>query len=104
MRSDIETAGVNWDVSTWTIKNDRPTSNDTTNQLALTLSNLKKFILFRQYTDLEREVEMEEKIKAVLNELVNAIIKANRPSPPSVSDYAFEVNPHPVEAAEEMAA
>ncbi len=104
VRSDIEAAGVNWDVATWSIKNGRPASNDAMNQLALTLSNLKHFILFRQYMDIEREVEMEERIKAALNEFVKAIIKANRPTQPNVSDYAFEMNPAPIETAEAVAA
>jgi hypothetical protein len=104
VRGDIETAGVNWNVATWAIKNDRPASDNTTNQLALTLSNLKKFILFRQFTAIERDVETEEKIKAVFNELLNAIIKGSHPSQPNVAEFAIELNPQPVEAVEQMAA
>lgn len=108
VRNELDNAKVEWRVGTWTIKGDKPASDDTTNNLALVIHELTHLIAFRNHTNLKAEDEVRTKAKVVLTELLNQIIRANRPLQPevaeSVSDYAFEVNPQPVEAVEQIAA
>ncbi|MGO8678728.1 MAG: DUF3102 domain-containing protein [Limisphaerales bacterium] len=102
---ELQTAGVNWNVATWTIKNDRPVSDDGTNKLARTLHKLAHFVASRDHTTLDTDVETREKTKIVLNELLNVIIKASRPqqleTAENDSPCPLEVNTPP---AEQMAA
>ena len=94
---------VNWKLSTWTVKNNKPRSGDETNYGAALFHALKKWIAKREFeSSLTYEDEVATKAGIVLSELVQTIIKAN--SEPEVTDairnYSLELNPQPTAIAE----
>ena len=108
VNGEIETAGVDWNVATWSIKNDRPASDDATNKLAKTLSKLAHFVAYRDHTTLDTEVETRAKTQIVLTEILNAIVRASRSQQPDTAGVllpcSVEVNTPPVESTEQLAA
>lgn len=105
---EIQNAGVDWNVTTWAIKNNRPISDDATNKLAKTISKLTHFVAFRDHTTLDTEVETRAKTQIVLIEMLNAIIRASRPQQSEPAETLLpclvEANTPPIEVAEAIAA
>lgn len=105
---ELQNAGVDWNVTTWTIRNDKPASNDATNKLTKTIYKLAHAISIRNHTTLKTEDETEAKIQILLTQILNAIIKASCPqqpeTPKAVSPSSVELNTTPAEGVEELAA
>ncbi|MGO8837456.1 MAG: DUF3102 domain-containing protein [Limisphaerales bacterium] len=111
IRNEIKGAKrVNWDLSTWTIKNDKPCSGDESNFAAKLFNSLLAYLSLRNCSDITREDEVESKAAIILSEILKAIILANRPAlseteKPEDFFVQFGDKPQPVvEVAEKIAA
>jgi hypothetical protein len=111
VRNQIDTSNkrINWDLSTWTIKNNKPCSGDESNFGAKFFHSMLAWISFRNNSSLTRDDEVETKAGIVLNEVVKAIMLATTTAKtddikPEVVDtvpfFTFEPNAKPVEVLE----
>ena len=106
VRNTIEaTKQVNWNLSTWTVKNNKPRSGDETNYGAALFASLKTWVGKREFkSDLTYEDEVTTKAGIVLAEVVKTIILANATPEPEIADairnYSLELNPQPVPVAD----
>jgi hypothetical protein len=69
--------GVNWNLSKWTVKDNKPCSGDAANIGAALLRELQEWVAVREFPTLVSEDEVCAKAGTVLSEVVNAIILAN---------------------------
>ncbi len=103
---------IDWNLSTWTIKNNKPCS-DGPNQLACLFHTLAEWATLRGFeSSLTAEDEMSTKAVIALNEVVKTILLANKPTAqiaPEVMglkrleglNTAIDLNrPEPIEVAE----
>ncbi|MGO8678046.1 MAG: hypothetical protein ACLQVX_19560 [Limisphaerales bacterium] len=80
LQSKLEDNSIDWKLSTWSIKNNRPCS-DGPNYLACLLNTLKEWIAARGFSkSLTVEDEVSTKAGIVLNEVVKMILQANNPA------------------------
>jgi Protein of unknown function (DUF3102) len=109
VRETIEASSkLDWNLSTWLVKNNKPCSGDEANYGAALFHELKTWVAKQEYQELTREDEIITKTGIVLSEVVKSFITANTTSTPEVeplvklSDmiptFSYEVNPHPVAA------
>jgi hypothetical protein len=100
---------VNWNLSNWTIKNNRPCSGDEANHGAALFDTLKAWVANCDFAEtLTREDEINMKAGIVLTEVVKSFIGATTTTgtevslltklPANAQDYSFSVNSN----AEEM--
>lgn len=111
IRNEIKGAKrVNWDLSTWTIKNDKPCSGDESNFAAKLFNSLLAYLSLRNCSDITREDEVESKAAIIVSEVIKTIILANRPAlseKERPEDFFFELGDKTkptVEVAEKLAA
>ena len=115
VRKTIEASNkLNWNLSTWTVKNNKPCSGDAANFGAALFNELKKWVAKQEYQELTREDEVFTKTGIVLSEVVKSFITANTKTTPEgsglvnlselIPTFSYEVNPQPVEAVEPAAA
>jgi Protein of unknown function (DUF3102) len=71
---------LDWNLSMWTIKNNKPCSGDETNFASQVFHSLKEWIAKREYTSLTIEDEVMTKAGLVLAEVVKTFIHANQPN------------------------
>lgn len=101
---------INWNLSTWTIKNNKPCSDDGANFGAALFHDLRNWVAKREFTSLTHEDEICAKAGIVLSEIVTTIILANTTTKPEVTPevklmdivppFSMELNRQPVEVAE----
>ena len=107
---EISTRRVNWNLSTWTIKNNNPCSGDEGNFGAGLFRSLRSWISLRNNPSLTREDEIQTKAGIVLNEVVRNIMLATtmpkNDSAPEVNiaemvpQFSMELNRQPIEVVE----
>ena len=101
---------VKWNLSAWTVINDKPCSDDEANYGAALFETLQEWVAKREHKDLRLQDEITTKIGIVLNEVVKSFILANSTEGANLSlaqiapDFAMEFNPERPEVAETMAA
>ena len=101
---------VNWKLSTWTVKNDQPCSDEEVNYGAALFEDLKEWVAKREYKALRHEDEISTKTGVLLNEVVKSFILANTATGTTNSlaqvapDFVMEVNAQLAEVTEPMAA
>ena len=111
VRKTIEASSkLNWNLSTWTVKNNKPCSGDSSNFGAALFHDLKTWVAKQEYQELTREDEVFTKTGIVLSEVVKSFISANTTASPEASPlvnlsemiptFSYEVNPQPVKAVE----
>jgi hypothetical protein len=111
VRKTIEAASkLNWKLSTWTVKNNKPCSGDAANYGAALFHELKTWVAKQEYEELTHEDEVFTKTGIVLSEVVKSFISANtKPTPEGsgltklselIPTFSYEVNPSPVESVE----
>jgi len=66
---------VNWDVTTWTVENERPNSNDDINRLLRTVKSLRNLVAHRCFTSLTPQEETEMKVEIMLEALLTFVIQ-----------------------------
>jgi hypothetical protein len=100
-----EIAGsVEWNLSEWTVRNDKLSSGDNENRWAQLLGRLREWVSFRNHGELTYQDEVSHKTDVVLCELVKSIISANCPpvvertTSVEVSPSSRELNGEPVDA------
>ncbi|MGA2179611.1 MAG: DUF3102 domain-containing protein [Verrucomicrobiota bacterium] len=101
---------LNWNLSTWAVKNDKPCSGDEANYGAALFNELKTWVAKHEFQDLTREDEIITKTGIVLSEVVKSFILANTttateaPLVPPLAEiapnYVMEFNGQSVEVAE----
>jgi len=101
---------VNWNLSAWTVINDKPCSDEEANYGAALFEILQEWVSKREHKDLRPEDEISTKTGVVLNEVVKSFILANQTTGANISlsqiapDFAMELNPERPEVAETVAA
>jgi len=111
VRKTIESSNkVNWSLSKWTVKNNKPCSDDEANYGAALFNELKVWVAKREYEAVTLEDEISTKAGIVLSEVVKSFILANTttateaPLVPPLAEiapnYGMEFNRQPVEVAE----
>ncbi|MGA9452724.1 MAG: DUF3102 domain-containing protein [Verrucomicrobiia bacterium] len=101
---------INWNLSTWTIKNNKPCSGDGANCGAALFRDLQDWVAKREFSTLTREDEVCAKAGIVLSEVVTTIILANTMTKLEVTPevklmdivppYSMELDRQPVEVVE----
>ena len=115
VRNKIDTSNrVNWNLSTWTVKNNKPCSGDGSNFGAALFHELQDWVAKREYSSLTHEDEISTKTGIVLSEVVKSFILANTTTKSEttfegkvediVPPFSMELNPQPVEVVEKLAA
>lgn len=104
---------LNWNLATWTVKDNKPCSGDGANCGAALFRELQEWVAIREFTSLTLQDEVSAKAGIVLSEVIKTIILANTTpqadSTPEVnladfvSQFSMEVNAQPVEAVEQLA-
>ena len=72
---------MNWNHSEWEVQEGQPTSrnNDNRSRLGMVIAKMQSLILNRQYTSVEWEEELTEKLAIIISSIFASSIKANTP-------------------------
>lgn len=74
-----EANGINWNLASWTIQNNKPHSGDSTNSGGTVFTGLRDWIAKRENENLVAEDEVSIKAGIVLIELVKTFVIASQP-------------------------